>query len=634
MCGLAGVLDFDRPPAGPAVEAMIATLGHRGPDGLGAVVSGPVGLGHSRLSIIELSDLGAQPMWSADRRYCLVYNGEVYNAPELRSELRRIGRQFRGRSDTEVVLNALAEWGTDALVRFNGMFALALWDSKIRQLLIARDRFGIKPLYYAPIPKGVLFGSEIKAILSLGRTSRTILAHGLHEYLYYGNSLGERTLFAEVQRLHPGQWISYGEEGARSGRFWSPGRVASVPDSAPEAADTVRIKLDEAVRRHLLSDVPVAAMLSGGVDSSAVVALASAHCAGRLKTFTVGFDFPGVPNEFDKARSVAQLFDTDHTELSLHADSVPELLERAVRCHDQPFGDAANLALLLTAQALDGSVKVVLQGDGGDEIFAGYRRYNLLAYHRIWESAALARRVIPRQLAAGRLTARLDRVLAAMGQPDPAVRMASLLTQENAAFDVMRLVSPGVRAALASSDPFDRYRVVASELGARDPVQQMLLTDVSILLPDIFMEKVDRPMMAHGIEVRVPLLDADLTEYVIGLPAGHKVRRLEKKWILRQALRGTLPDTTLDGRKAGFGVPYGAWLRGPLAGYARDVFQQAGGPAGLLDVSEVLRLLDEHVSGSADHGFFLYKALGLSVWARDYLGNDCSISDAAGSIGM
>ncbi|MCA1706387.1 MAG: asparagine synthase (glutamine-hydrolyzing) [Actinobacteria bacterium] len=617
ICGLTGIVDYSSPPDPDMIAAMAESLRHRGPDELGVAVSGPAGLGHTRLSIIELSDLGSQPMWSGDGRYCLVYNGELYNAPELRGELQREGRRFRGRSDTEVVLEGLASWGIPALGRFNGMFGIALWDSHKRELTLARDRFGIKPLYYARHANGLVFGSEIKAVLESCRVDRAVDANGLQEFMYYGNALGRRTLFRYIRRVLGGEWLRVTDGTTTSGRFWSPADVTPVLASPQEATDVIREKLAAAVRRHLLSDVPVAALLSGGIDSSAVVAFAAPSCTTALQTFTVGFDVPGAINEFDKARIVATRFETDHHELLLEAGSVPDLLERLVRSHDQPFGDAANLPLLMIAEALSGKVKVVLQGDGGDEVFAGYRRYNLLAFHRALEVAAIGRgplRLLPRTPT----IERVDRLLCAFAEKDPAVRMARLLTEEKPSRDPMTVLAPDVRGQLAGLDPFQRYRTVAGEIACDDPVQSMLLTDASILLPDIFLEKVDRPMMAHGIEVRVPLLDADLTSYALGLPPRQKVRRLQKKWLLKKALTGVLPPEILHGKKTGFGVPYGEWLRGSLTPYARD--HLLGGRGSLFDKRVMGQLLDDHVSGAANHGFLLYKCLNLAIWSEIYLG--------------
>jgi asparagine synthase (glutamine-hydrolysing) len=609
----------DLAPAGAleeAVAAMTATLHHRGPDGSGMFASPGVGLGHTRLAIVDLTDSGRQPMQSG--RFTVVYNGELYNHLDLRRQLEAEGVRFRGRSDTETVLEALVHWGTGALARFNGMFALALWDEGKRRLVLARDRFGIKPLYWTRLPDGaVVFGSEIKALLASGRLHRRVDAAGLHEYLWFGNALGDRTLFSGIHKLLAGHFMVV-EAGAVHAPqpFWHPAGVPRPSDDFEGAAMETRDRLEAAVRRHLQSDVPVGVALSGGIDSSAIAALATRHYPGRLATYSVGFDFDATGGELPKARRVAETFGTEHHELRLAGGDLAGVIETLVRSHDQPFGDAAHIALYLLARELSGKVKVVLQGDGGDEMFAGYRRYAALAHTRLWEAAARALPVLDAAAALHPMAARLGRFVRAAGEEDGALRMGLLLTQESARLPPTRLLSAAWRQAVESHDPFARYREVGAHLEELEPVQRMLHTDALILLPDIFLEKVDRPTMAHGIEVRVPFLDAELAAYAMALPAPLKVQGRSKKRLLRRALRGVVPDEVLDAPKTGFGVPYGAWLRGPLLPWMRAVLREEQGS--LLDAAAVDRALGEHAAGVRDHGFVLYKVLSLALWRRHY----------------
>ncbi len=617
MCGITGIVDFAGGPVDrDLVDAMAHTLDHRGPDDRGVFVHGAIGLGHTRLSILDLSAAGHQPMTLEDR-LTLVYNGELYNFRELSAELTARGRQLHTRCDTEVVLHALDEWGTEALARFSGMFALALWDHRAQRLLLARDRFGIKPLYLADTGSGIVFGSEIKALLASGKVNKRLDPAALHEYLYYGNALGRRTLFAGVRKLLPGHALLIDNAGRRELSYWSPAHLAPLQLSEAEAEEAVRSALDSAIERHLISDVPVGVFLSGGIDSSAITAYASRHVR-ELSTYSVEFDYQRGNSELGLARRVAQRFGTDHHELKVSAGEVPQVLEALVRAHDQPFGDAANIPLYLLCRALQNQVKVVLQGDGGDEIFAGYRRYNVLARERLWRHLAVTgNRYLPSATPSGApLLARARRYLSAIGQPDAATRMALLLTVETLQPPPTAVLTPHARQWIEASDPFARYREVAAALPPLDALQTMLMVDASIILPDIFLEKVDRATMAHGIEVRVPLLDAELTELVMALPGHLKVRGLQKKYLLKKALRGTVPDEVLDGKKRGFGVPYSGWLRTSLAGYLRDEVLSSGLTAELLDRAAVTRLIDEHVSGQRDHGFLLYKLLNLVVWDR------------------
>lgn len=599
---------------------MTETLKHRGPDDGGVELFEHVGLGHRRLSIIDLTSAGHQPMLSEDGNFALVYNGELYNFQELRRRLEEDGVVFRSRSDTEVVLKAYIRWGTKSFLMFKGMFALAVWDKTAQRLHMARDRFGIKSLYYYPFKSGVVFGSEIKSLIASKRLRLEMDWEGLHEYLYYGNALGSHTLFGKVAKLLPGHYVTVDRKGIDIFPYWSVFDIEPISDSVEEVTRTVRDRLEEAVRNHLVSDVPVGIFLSGGIDSSAVTAFAAKHYNGKIKTFSVGFDFDAGVNELPKARQVAEHFATEHEELHIHGDRVSGIIERLVRCHDQPFSDAANIPLYLLCEQLEGSIKVVLQGDGGDEIFAGYRRYNVLSNERFWRSfsrmAPYLDWVVPR----GQSYYRGMRFFSAMRQSDRAMRMAMLLTVEPCNRSPTRVFTGEIRKSLYGFDPFARYKETYEKVKDFDPVQQMLYIDSAILLPDTYLEKVDKATMAHGIESRVPFLDADLTSYAMGLPSFYKVKRGHKKWILRQALRGIVPDTFLDARKTGFGVPRRYWLREPLSDYMRSVLLDPDTLRwGVFDSKALGKCIDEHVHGLRDNASLLYKLLNLALWHKFYL---------------
>ena len=597
---------------------MTDSLAHRGPDDAGIELLGPIGLGHRRLRILDLSSRGHQPMSTADSRLTIVYNGEVYNFQELRRELEDDGIAFRSETDTEVVLQAYARWGLDAFERFNGMFALAIWEADTERLVLARDRFGIKPLYWASTPTGVVFGSEIKALLASGRVERRLDTVGLHEYSYYGAALGERTLFSGIEKLLPGRLLLCDKSGNVQRTFWSAEHVQVAKVSAAEAAREVRARLEAAVERHLIADVPVAVFLSGGIDSSAITALASRTYHGSLRTYSVGFDFDRGANELPKARRLAERLSTEHTELHLEGSRVGEVIEALVDCHDQPFGDAAGIPLYLLCQQLGESVKVVLQGDGGDEMFAGYRRYAVLRYAWLWRNAARVKPLLDAIAPRNPRYDRLARFLDAIGETDGAMRMARLLTQEPFVPSPLAGLSEDLANETSRSDPFLRYRELSERLAHLDPVQSMLHVDASILLPDIFCEKVDRTTMAHGIEVRVPFLDADLSSYAMSLPSPLKVHRGQKKWILRKALRGIVPDDVLDGPKTGFGVPYGYWLRDKLRPMLREVVLD-NALSELFNATVLEKWIEEHRTGLRDHGYRLYKMLSLGLWYRRYI---------------
>ena len=392
--------------------------------------------------------------------------------------------------------------------------------------------------------------------------------------------------------------------------------VEAVRDDYATAVERVRELLERAVRSHLVSDVPVGVFLSGGIDSSAITAFAARHYGGALKTFSAGFDYEHGVNELPKARLVAEEFGTDHHELHVAGGDVAGVIERLVRHHDQPFGDAANIPLFLLCEQLGDGDKVVLQGDGGDEVFAGYRVHSLMAVSR-WATlfaratawaAPLARRLAPHYDVARRLNT-----------PDPSARYARVMADRRAGERPALVFAPDARAALEASDPFARYRELYHRFESLDTVQRTLYTDCAIILPDLFFEKVDKATMAHGVEARVPLVDTRLAAYVMGLPAKYKIRWLHKKRILRRALRGIVPDEILDHPKEGFGVPESHWLRTSLAAYMRDVLLDGARPSASLFAAPALRtLIDDHVEGRKNNGTFLYRLLNLALWYDDY----------------
>ena len=383
MCGIAGVVYRDgRPVDRGLVQRMGACLRHRGPDDEGEYTGGGAGIAHTRLSIIDLSESGRQPMRSDDGRYVIAYNGEVYNFRELRHTLERCGHEFRGRSDTEVVLRAFIEWGESSFAKLEGMFAMAVWDNAERRLHLVRDRFGIKPLYYHADAESLVFGSEIKALLASGEVGRDIDWGGCTSTCTttprWASGRCSREC-ASCCRATRSRWTTRECASSSTARYstWRRSRTTT-----PRRSRGCASLLERAVRDHLVSDVPVGVFLSGGIDSSAITAFAARHYGGRLKTFSAGFDFDRGVNELPKARKVAEHFDTDHHELHVSGGDVAGVMERLVRCHDQPFGDAANIPLFLLCEQLGDGNKVVLQGDGGDEVFGGYKVHSLMAIER------------------------------------------------------------------------------------------------------------------------------------------------------------------------------------------------------------------------------------------------------------
>ncbi|HVO47231.1 MAG TPA: asparagine synthase (glutamine-hydrolyzing) [Steroidobacteraceae bacterium] len=621
MCGFCGLYG---PQSSDAlvrkVRRMAQTIAHRGPDAEGFHVGEGIALGHRRLSIIDLSPTGAQPMRLGD--VTVAYNGEAYNFGLLRRELESLGHAFRGHSDTEVLLHAYQEWGLRGLERLEGLFAFALWDGERRRLVLMRDRLGIKPLYYGWEAGTLAFGSEIKAVLAGIDLERTLDEQALSEYLWYGNAFEDRTFFRNVRALPPGGRLVVEDGKAHVESWW---RLESwlAPRThltESDAVIAVRAAVDAAVARQLVADVPVGIFLSGGVDSSSIAAAAARASRKPLASYCVAFDFDNGVNELPKARAVARHLGLEHHELQVSGAGLEETIMALAGIHDEPFADAANIPLYLMARELRGGIKVVLQGDGGDEMFAGYRRYSILSRARWW-------RLWPHPLEpllaawAGAGGIRLARMGAAAGNADAALRMALLLTVETRRDPPTELLSDEARQhLLAATDPFAAFRRCADRFAQADPVQQMLLTDLTLQLPSQFLTKVDRATMAHGLEARVPLLDEGVASLAVGLPAGFKVRGARKKIVFRAALRGRLPDEILDSPKRGFGVPYEEWLRGPLASFARAAILEPRFCERFGFVHARLeRTLEEHVARRRERGFLLWKLLQLSLWSRQYL---------------
>jgi asparagine synthase (glutamine-hydrolysing) len=619
MCGFCGVYGQAGPDDRRAtVMRMAAALAHRGPDGDGVLVEEEVALAHRRLSIVDLSSMGAQPMMLGASGPRISYNGEIYNFPGLRRELEAEGRSFRSRSDTEVILHTYDSWGLAGLKRLEGIFAFALWDPLRRRLVLMRDRLGIKPLFYARSGDRLLFGSEIKALFAAGGIDTDIDQQAFAEYLWYGNSYEERTIYRNVRAVLPGHWLIIEGGEVRDEPWW---RVEEwlgrgTVECGPQACSSrVRAALDTAVRRQLLADVPVGIFLSGGVDSSAIAASAMAVQSQPVASYSVGFDFEGGINELPKARAVAASLGLAHHELQVRGADLAEVLQTLAAAHDEPFADAANIPLYLLAHELRGTIKVVLQGDGGDEMFAGYRRYAILRHLACWRAWPHGLTSAVRR--AGSRGWRAARMLDAAGKADAGERMALLLTIETLADPPVAMMHADARESLLSrSDPFAAYRRCAERFQSADPVQQMLLTDLSLQLPSQFLAKVDRATMASGLEARVPLLDEGVAELAVRIPSAWKVRGLQKKIVLRDAVRSRLPASILDGPKTGFGVPYEHWLRTSLYDMSRDAMLAPGFCQRFgFDRGRVELALTEHRQGRRDHGFRLWKLLQLALWS-------------------
>ena len=622
MCGLTGFVhnshgEHRKQELKRVIEKMTSTLAHRGPDKKGIYIDKKIALGHQRLKIIDLSDNGSQPMQVRENGPVIVYNGEVYNHQSLRTELSSRGHKFRGTSDTEVILHVYDEWGFDGLKQLEGIFAYALWDPSIERLILMRDRLGVKPLFYADSSMGLAFGSEIKSLLVAGGIDVSLNDQAYSEYLWYGNVYGDRSFYSGVKSLLPGQCLIVDGNNRRIVSWWQIEEWLDSPleeASRDEATKLLKQSLDTSVERQLCSDVPVGIFLSGGIDSSAIAASAIQFRPGDINSYSASFDFEKGINESEKAKLVATHLGLNHNQLEISGSNISEVMLLLAKAHDEPFADAANIPLYLMCKELDPSVKVVLQGDGGDELFAGYRRYQILNNIKYFKFLPPRLSYIFRK--AGKQGNRVSRMYDAITNPDPAMRMGLLLTLETLYNNPNILLTEDKRHQLnLATDPFLAYRQAADRFKVKDPIQKMLLTDLTVQLPSQFLTKVDRATMAAGIEARVPLLDENLLKISVGMPTKWKVDRYQNKIILRNSQRGRLPSSILDGPKTGFGVPYEFWLRTSLYKFAQDrllntQFTEYFG----LNKKLVEKKLQEHRSGKLEGGFLLWKLLQLSLW--------------------
>jgi asparagine synthase (glutamine-hydrolysing) len=629
MCGIAGELRFERGERASAerVRAMCDVMVHRGPDDFGGHLQGEVGLGMRRLSIVDVAG-GQQPLGNEDGTVQVVCNGEIYNSDALREELVGRGHRFRSRCDVEVIAHLYEDEGPDAVRRLEGMFAFALWDARRHRLVLGRDRLGIKPLYLAESPRGLLFGSEAKCLLAGGLEGRIDL-QGLHDYLTLGYVPDPASIYAGVRQLPAAHVlvVDVAPEGVRRRleRYWSlAGHATSAAPRRSEAAWAEELlgTLREAVASHLMSDVPLGVFLSGGLDSGTIVALMHELGVAPIRTFTIGFA-ERTYSELELARAVAQRYGTEHHELVVRPDAAT-LLPRLVRHFDEPFADSTAIPVWYVSELARRHVTVVLCGEGGDEVLGGYQTYAAAKLARLY-------RRLPRALGAGLVPAvvgrlpvshervsfdyKAKRFVTGAYLPDAA---AHLWWKTVLAEDVKRtLYANGTAARVA---PTGRLYDALWDEADGDPLDRLQYIDTSLYLPADLLAKADRMSMAHSLEARVPFLDRRVVELGRRIPSRLRLRGVTTKHILRRAMAGRLPEPILRGGKKGFNVPMSAWLAGELRDFAHDLLAPARlRRQGLLDPAAVGRLLEEHVSRRADRSHALWTLLVLSVWHDEVL---------------
>jgi asparagine synthase (glutamine-hydrolysing) len=624
MCGIAGFVESSGTAAPLGLDAsralahqMCEVIRHRGPDDEGVWVDRGVALGMRRLSIIDLST-GHQPIHNEDRTVWVVFNGEIYNFRELRAELESHGHTFYTSTDTEVIVHAYEQWGRDAIPRLRGMFGLAIWDTRSRTLLAARDRIGIKPLHYAVAGGRLYFGSEIKSLLCAPDLPRELDLDALNHYLSFLYTPRDGSIFRTIRKLPPGHLLTWRDGAMDIEQFWQMPAAETFAGSEAEAVQALRAVLADAVRSHLVSDVPLGAFLSGGVDSSLVVGLMAETSGARVKTFSIGFDEPAF-DEVEHARRVADHFGTDHHEFVVKPDAVG-IIDRLVAHFDEPFGDPSAIPTWYVSEMARRHVTVVLSGDGGDELFGGYDRYvpdpRVVAFDRyspraVRRAAAIAAARLPPGARGRQFLRHVTRD--AHGRYLDAIGFFT-------ADDKPGLLSEDVRRQIAGPSPEETLVRHFERYAALPWASQMMRFDTETYLPEDVLTKVDRMSMAHSLESRVPLLDNAVVQFAATLPSSFKIKDGRRKHILKEVAATLLPGDILNRKKQGFGVPLGVWFRGDLRDLTHDLLlSPRARQRGYFVPSTIDRVVGEHMAGTRDHGFRLWQLLMFEMWHRRLL---------------
>ncbi len=638
MCGLTGFWDFSTRFNEEQLTAiatnMAKNIQNRGPDGYGVWSNVKVGfaMAHRRLSIIDLTDAGKQPMHSSSGRFVMVYNGEVYNAPQIQLELIKLGHKFIGHSDTEVILAAFEEWGiANATIKFIGMFALAVWDNKIEELIVLRDRLGVKPLYFGIIANTFFFGSQLKSFFNHPLWDGSIDQEALSKYVSLNYVPTPYSIFKDIYKLEPATILTINKQKKiNKFKYWDLEKTIATREyiySEKAAIDSLHDLLKDSIKMRMISDVPLGAFLSGGIDSSLVVALMQSMSDSKIKTFTIGFNEQSY-NEANFAREVAKHLGTDHHELILDPKQAIDIIPNLPEIYDEPFADSSQIPTLLVSKLAREQVTVVLSGDGGDELFAGYNRYYL------WNKIISKMDWMPKNL----------RIILANSIRSVSLNNWSLINK------IIKINNLGDKLyKLAGILPFntkeDFYSTVISCWNEKNPmlnsqinnqqlmtlngkdvankisnfVEQMQFLDLNNYLPDDILVKVDRASMAYSLEAREPLLDHRLLEFSWQLPMNFKIRFHDQKWILKQILAKYLPQKLINRPKMGFGVPIGDWLRGDLRDWALNLLDPKKLEIqGFFDSKVVSDKLQQHLSGARNNHYDLWGILMFQAWYAKY----------------
>lgn len=639
MCGIAGIISDD-----PEMQigAALKSIEHRGRDDEGVFISSPFGqaqlkacLGHRRLSIIDTSPAGHQPMFTEDKRFALILNGEIYNYKEIRTELEAKGVVFTTKSDTEVLLKAFRQWNAGCLEKLNGMFAFAVWDDVEKELTLVRDRAGIKPLYYANIGNNFVFASEIKAILATGLTRAELDHEGLDQYLTFLWTPDPQTMFKNIFKVPPAHYLKW-KNGAITEKEWWDLTFDEIDTekSDEQWRDELLDTFDRVVEMEMLADVPLGAFLSGGVDSSSIVALMNKHGDGRkVSTYTVGIEqkdlhYDIIPDDAVWARRVGELFDTDYHELILKPE-VADLLPMLVRHLDEPVADPAVITSYLVSKVARETLTVLLSGVGGDEVFAGYPRHLAMKLASAFDPVPQSIRrpmfcaiesVLPGGLP-GKLTAPLRNAKkfarsAAMDFEDRYLGFGTYFT----ATAKQALYSDNLKERSEDFDAYKYHRRYFDRVKQADPLNRLLYVDFKTFLPCLNLAYTDKTSMAANLEVRVPFLNVELIELAARMPVGLKLKGLKRKYILKRAAEKLLPHDIVWRKKAGFGAPIRSWLRGPLREMVEELLsEQKIKERGLFNPAEVRKIIESNLSGKEDFNLQVFQLLTLELWMREFL---------------
>ena len=633
MCGITGIVNLDpsagAPIPGPLLAEMNRVITHRGPDEDGFHVEpGRVGLAVRRLKVIDL-ETGSQPIANEDETAWVTFNGEIYNFKELRHDLEQRGHRFKSRSDTEVIIHAYEEYGPRCVEKLRGMFTIAIWDGARRRLVLARDRVGVKQLFFTVVDGQLLWGSELKCLLRHPGVERRLSSAGLNHFLAYLYVPAPLTIFAGIEELEPAHLLIVENGMIRRELYWE---LTYAPDTArsPEATSAAfRAMLDEAVRIRMVADVPLGAFLSGGIDSGSIVALMARHASGPVKTFSIGYEDGG--EHYDErlyARAVAERYATEHHEFVVRPD-LEAVIPKIIRAFDQPFADSSAIPNWYLSEMTRAHVTVALSGLGGDEVAAGYERHRgaILAerFRRLPPAArrllaALAER-LPDSRRGSHVAGRLKRFARTLDL-DFDARYFALITafqrEERRA-----LLDPEMAAAIDLDAPAALFRRTLAPAAAADPLHRALFADLKLYLPGDLLTLTDRMSMAHSLEVRVPFLDHRLLELAATIPASLKLRGMERKHILKRAVHDLLPPAVRNRRKMGFSVPLTVWFRKELRGFVEDVLSPAAiHDAHVFHYPSVRRILDDHFACRENHDNQIWGLITFMLWHRDYLAGE------------